>query len=84
MGWTELLLLATGLPGFLIGAAVTRDPWMGLPPAMLIIFAFLGFVGGSVAGETRSRTWEGAGLGLLLGPLGWLIVRLRPSRDREP
>ncbi len=84
MEWTELLLLAIGMPGFLIGVIITRDLWMGLPPAILIIFAFMGFVGGSLVGEAKQRTWEGAVLGLLLGPPGWLIVRLKPSRVREP
>ena len=85
MDWTELLLLATGIPGFLLGALITHNPWMGLPPAVLIVFAFLGFVGGSIIGASKRRTWEGAVLGLLLGPLGWLIVRLEPCRAaREP
>ena len=84
MEWTELLLLATGIPGFLVGAIITRDPWMGLPPAILIVFAFIGFVGGSLVGESRHRTWEGAALGLIFGPMGWLIVRLKPYRKQEP
>ncbi len=80
MEWTELLLLAMGVAGFLAGVVITGDLWMGLPPAMLIIFAILGFVVGSIVGEAKGRTREGAVLGLLLGPLGWLIVRLQPHR----
>lgn len=84
MEWAELLLLALGLVGFLVGAIVTRDAWMGLPPAMLIVFAVMGGVIGSIVGEAKRRTREGAVLGLLLGPLGWLIVRLEPCRRHEP
>ena len=83
MEWAELLPLATGMSGFLVGAIITGNVWMGLPPAILIVFAFMGFVGGSLVGESKLRTWEGAVLGLLLGPLGWLIVRLKPCRVRE-
>ena len=84
MEWAELSLLALGAAGYLVGVIITRDAWMSLPPAMLIIFALMGFVVGSVVGEARRRTREGAILGLLLGPLGWLIVRLQASREREP
>ncbi len=80
MEWTELLVLATGMAGFLVGVVITGDLWMGLPPAMLIIFAVMGFIVGSLAGEAKGRTLEGAILGLLLGPLGWLIVRLKSRR----
>ncbi len=80
MEWTELVLLALGMAGFLVGILITGDVWMGLPPAMLLIFAAMGFVVGSVAGDSKGRVREGAILGLLLGPMGWLIVRLQPTR----
>ncbi|MEM7356477.1 MAG: hypothetical protein AAF657_37020 [Acidobacteriota bacterium] len=82
MEWNELVLLALGCVGFLVGFVITRDPWMGLPPAAVLILAAMGFVVGSIIGELKHRTREGAFLGLLLGPVGWLIVRLEPERDK--
>ncbi len=81
MEWSEMMLFAAGTVGFLVGAVITRDVFMGLPPAMLLVFAAMGFVVGSIVGETRRRTWQGALLGVVLGPVGWLILRLEPCRD---
>ena len=83
MDWMSFLLMGFGAPGFALGALITRDIWMGLPPAMLLIFASMGFLVGSIIGQNRQRTWEGATTGLLLGPVGWLITSVRPQRASE-
>ena len=78
MSWTYLLLLSMGVPGFLIGRFLSGDPWMGLEPAMIFVFAVTGFTLGAVLGERSRRAWLGSWLGLLLGPLGWFITLALP------
>ena len=83
-----LMFLGFGIPGFLVGSILSSEPWMGLQPGILLIFAVLifavlGFGVGSVIGAAKGRTWQASWLGLVLGPLGWLIARaLPPSRER--
>ena len=49
--------------------------WLGL---MLIAF-FLGLIGSAI-GKTKARAADGFALGFLLGPLGWILVLLLPSK----
>ena len=83
MEWAEFFLLALGTAGFLIGFLITGEAWMGLSYAMLLIVAVMGFVVGSIVGDSKGRTREGAVLGLLFGPMGWLIVRLEGPRKQS-
>jgi len=43
---------------------------------MLIIWIIVGVGIGAAIGETKHRAGEGAILGALLGPIGWLIIAL--------
>lgn len=83
MTWIDLVLLATGAIGIGIGSALGRPALLGVPLAMLVLLAVMGFVVGSLIGQSKGRTWEGAIVGFVLGPLGWLILRLRPAAGRS-
>jgi len=82
VSWTYFILCGFGVPGFLVGRVIHGDPWMGLEPGIIVIFAAFGFIAGSLIGSERGRTWQGAWLGLILGPCGWLITsRLRKRSE---
>ncbi len=84
MSWTYFLLLGIGMPGFLIGRYLSGDSWMGLDPAVLIVFTVSGLAIGAMIGEQKGRMWQALWLGLILGPLGWLIARFLPPVSTEP
>ena len=83
MSWTYFLLLGIGFPGFLIGRFLSGDAWMGLDPAILIVFTVSGLAIGAVIGEQKGRMWPALWLGLILGPLGWFIARILPHANNE-
>src|ERR1035438_6839065 len=45
----------------------------------LIAWVIIGSVVGSLIGICKNRTSEGVWLGMLLGPLGWIIVTVMPK-----
>jgi hypothetical protein len=49
---------------------------------ILVLFALLGF-GGFLIGHGKGVPGLGALLGLLLGPVGWVIVALRAQKTAE-
>jgi hypothetical protein len=49
----------------------------------LVIWAAVGFIGGVAIGWRRNRWLLGPLLGIVLGPLGWLLVARMPSRLQE-
>jgi hypothetical protein len=44
-----------------------------------LFWAIVGGLVGAVIGERKGRTGEGVVLGLLLGPIGWLVVGFGPN-----
>jgi hypothetical protein len=49
---------------------------------ILIVAAIIGALVGALIGKYKGRSGEGALLGLILGPIGWLAVALGP--DERP
>lgn len=83
MNWIALLLLGFGVPGFLAGFVLLTNGWSELQPGLLLVFAVMGFVVGSLVGQEPNRTWQGAWTGLMPGPFGWIIVRLLSTREAD-
>jgi hypothetical protein len=48
----------------------------------LLFWAVIGALVGALIGSSKGRSGEGAILGLILGPIGWLAVALGP--DERP
>ncbi len=46
----------------------------------LIIWLIIGTLIGALIGQSKGRTGAGAFMGFLLGPIGWLVIALGPSR----
>ena len=46
---------------------------------VLLFGAIAGVIVGAIIGESKGRAGEGAVLGGLLGPIGWLVVGLGPD-----
>src|SRR5215510_9361561 len=49
----------------------------------VIFWLVVGMVVGAAIGNTRGRSGEGLFLGLLLGPIGWIIVLCLPREGRR-
>jgi hypothetical protein len=49
----------------------------------LVIWIVCAVVGALIAEHRGGKAWAGAGLGLILGPLGVLIVAVIPQRTEE-
>jgi hypothetical protein len=45
-----------------------------------IIWMIIGLLIGTLIGQIKGRTGAGAFFGLLLGPLGWIIIALGPNK----
>ncbi|MBA2435711.1 MAG: zinc ribbon domain-containing protein [Pyrinomonadaceae bacterium] len=46
---------------------------------IILFWAIVGGFVGALIGQRKGRTGEGAVLGLILGPIGWLVVALGPD-----
>ena len=46
---------------------------------ILLLSAIIGSGVGAIIGQSKGRTGAGAFLGLLLGPIGWLVVAVGPN-----
>jgi len=58
---------------------------MGLVPwAALFWWSVVFVVAGALLGWWRGRTLEGVVLALVLGPIGWIVVWLRPRPKAVP
>ena len=58
---------------------------MGLVPWVALFWWSVAFVVvGALLGWWRGRTLEGIVLALVLGPIGWIVVLLRPRPRPEP
>jgi len=49
------------------------------PTFVLLFWGIIGTLVGAIIGDRKGRAGAGAFLGLLLGPIGWLIAALGPD-----
>ena len=49
----------------------------------IILWLIIGVIVGAIIGDHKGRAGEGAVLGLILGPIGWLIVALGANHKLE-
>ena len=80
MSWANLILLVFGISGLIVGTIIGSDPWLGLSPGIVLIAALVGLIVGGMVGEAKGRGWLGACLGITLGPAGWILCCLLPSK----
>jgi len=50
---------------------------------LLVFWAIIGAIVGGIIGDRKGRGGAGVVLGLLLGPIGWLIIALGPDYKTE-
>jgi hypothetical protein len=56
-----------------------------MDPIVLFLYAIVGGLVGAAIGARKNRAAAGFGFGLLLGPIGWLLVALGPDlREKGP
>ena len=46
---------------------------------LILFWGIVGTIVGAIIGDRKGRAGAGAVLGLLLGPIGWLVVGLGPN-----
>jgi hypothetical protein len=73
---------------FLQTAARTWESWMSDPDFVLMSATYLGVwllmgVVGCALGSCRQRAFDGFILGVLLGPIGWVLILLLDHRGRK-
>ena len=54
-----------------------------IPPSLILFWLIIGPVIGFAIGRARGRPEFGVALGLLVGPIGWLLLVLAPDARRK-
>ena len=56
---------------------------LGFGLILFVIVAWVSSLAGRYFGSTKNRAKEGAWLGFLFGPLGWILVLLMPTKPEN-